>query len=127
MVTAEHKDRLLQFLTEQKSTTLQIKRSLLESMLDLEFEFIELILLQFKKFELCDFMVLGAGQLHISLTTETFDFWARGGFIAQEEYLSKSLDKLVLELKSLESSMPQKVAQITGIINNITSAISLFK
>ncbi len=49
-----------------------------------------------------------------------------GGFIAREELLKQSIEKLMLELEKLRPDSSDAVECISGIITNMGTALGLF-
>ena len=81
---------------------------------------------QFELLGLCEVMRNIGGRVDVSLNAEAHDMVLHGGFVAQEELLRKNIEKLELELKSLEPSLLGKVETISNIAANIATALGLF-
>ncbi len=87
---------------------------------------LEIILDYFEQmgfFEQCKML---GGTIDIYMKVPAYDFYSRGGFVGQEELLTKNIQKLLLEIENLKPSIPDKVSTITSIISNITTALGLF-
>lgn len=65
------------------------------------------------------------GAALITLNVEASDMALRGGFVAQEELIKKNFEKLLLELKSLDSTLFKKTESLTNIIASLSTALQL--
>ena len=66
-----------------------------------------------------------SSSLYLCIHLDALDFKKRGGFIGQEELLKINIEKLLLEIESLEPSLQSKTEKITKIASNIKLALDL--
>jgi len=126
MITPIIKDRILNKLI---STGFSVKLNIKEEAMEFEIHPQELLIIleQFEEYGLIKLTKFLGGEMLIKFKAEAFDLNNHGGFVAQEELLTKNIEKLLLELERLKPSMPDRIEKITSIISAITSALSLFK
>lgn len=60
------------------------------------------------------------------LKAGAFDLQQRGGFVVQEEIMKATLEKLQLEIESLQTSFPEKAERFTTILASIATVAALF-
>ncbi|WP_222167357.1 hypothetical protein [Edaphocola aurantiacus] len=127
-ITPKMKDSLLHYLLEQGSKNELIEMDIASATKVLEINplFIKMILDQFNSLGFINlFDTKGFDAL--TLNANAYDFYARKGFVAQEELFIKNIEKLEHELESIKSSFPEKAAQFATILSGISSYIALFK
>lgn len=98
--------------------------------------FQEISLSDFLKETQTDFETLGitssltmrrsATKLGFVLNLSASDLLQRGGFLAKEELIKLTLEKLSLEVEQLRSQNPERVELYTSILANITTVLSFF-
>lgn len=130
MITPELKDNVLNALCSAP----------LESMVsfkpvdfgpDICFDDLNAILCQFGRLGFISELNARRQIIFFVVHIEAHDFWAHGGFIAQEEVLKANIKKLRLELetlsKELEPKFSERAATITSIAGNIATVLGLFR
>jgi hypothetical protein len=126
LITDELKDKILKKFIDSGSITLQANIHDLAKEYKIDRDVVEAILNRFEELGFFEQRKCLGGRIDFSLKVPAFDFYARGGFTAQEELLQKNIEKLLLEIESLKPSMPGKIETITSIAANITTALGLF-
>ena len=126
MITPSIKDKVLYKLVEGDTLKKEFDIHTLSEELGMAPDVLDAILKHFEKLGLCQVRRYLGGGFHVMLHVEAHDMALHGGFVAQEEHLRDSLKKLELELESLRPSFPDKASQITSIIADIGTALSLF-
>lgn len=130
MITPQMKDKVLSYMVEQKLPRFIICTDNLATELDIEPEFICLIIEQFEKQSLCRIQEKrGLGfpptTFVILLTADAYDAKRNGGFVFQEEIMKTNLAKLDMELTQLyrESSETtlNRIQKIMSIVGTISS------
>lgn len=87
---------------------------------------LELILDQFVDFRFITIEKMLGGVVNIRLTANAFDFVNKGGFTAKEAIEKAALEKLQLELQTLQKSFPDRAELFTSVLANIATVASLF-
>ena len=126
MITPEKKDALLHKLVKDDTMDTEFNIWEMSKELGMPKDMVDAILDQFEELGLCRISRCLGGHVMVSLNAKAHDMVFHGGFVAQEEYLRKNIEKLELELKSLEPAFTGKVETISNIIGNIASALGLF-
>lgn len=99
-----------------------------EAFEEISFDTLVTILKYFERKRLIEIINFGCHafdyyQLELSLTVEGLSFYSHGGFSAQEELLTKTFEKLQLELDSLKAAVPERTGKITSIMGDIAAVI----
>lgn len=127
MINYELKDKILfklvnespnmvfHFDSNQSQTIFECNRNVIRAILD-DFENHGLIKQQ---------GFLGGGVM-VNILVPAHDLLIHGGFRANEELLTRNIEKLLLEIESLKPSFPDKVEKLTAIASGISSALGLF-
>lgn len=126
MITPKLKDLVLKSFVDYPQKKFRIKLQEQAKDYKIDSNTLEIILDYFEQmgfFEQCKML---GGTIDIYMKVPAYDFYSRGGFIGQEELLTKNIQKLLLEIENLKPSIPDKVSTITSIISNITTALGLF-
>jgi hypothetical protein len=126
MITPKLKDLVLKSFVDYPQKTFRIKLQEQAKDYKIDSNTLEIILDYFEQmgfFEQCKML---GGTIDIYMKVPAYDFYSRGGFVGQEELLTKNIQKLLLEIENLKPSIPDKVSTITSIISNITTALGLF-
>lgn len=125
MITPEIKDRFLSELVNHgMSGAFSIRAFAAE--LKVSEEEIEAIIKQCERLNLVSFVrTTWVGNTGYYLSADGIDFNTHGGFVAQEELLKKTFEKLNLELEGLKEAAPQQAEAITGIVANIVSILKV--
>lgn len=124
-ITPEMKDRILHFLIEA-GVNLDIEYNDAVKELQIEEDFIYIILKQFNTLKLISFDGYSGGAI-VRLEAFAYDFYARGGFVGQEELFQKNLDKLEAEIENLKPKFPDAAVKFATILAGLTSYAALFK
>lgn len=79
------------------------------------------ILLYFQRIKIVDDVNYrhNSDTFTITILTEAFDIFNRGGFTMQEDMLQKEVEKLLLEIERLKPTLGDKIEQVSTIANNI--------
>ena len=124
MITASKKDELLNLLVGGRMNQyLDIWQ--LSSDMGIEADELDAMLEQFDKMGLCTVSRCLGGRVNVSLHAEAHDMVLRGGFVAQEELLKQSIEKLLLELESLKHQNLANAERISSLIANIGAALGM--
>ena len=126
MITPSIKDKVLNKLVEGDAIRKEFDLYTLSIELGMSPDVLDAILKHFEKLGLCEVRWFHGGLIHVVLHVEASDMALHGGFTAQEKQLRDSLEKLQLELDGLRPSFPDRAAQITGIIADISTVLGLF-
>ena len=92
----------------------------------IETQYLNMILDQFERMGLISLSKVAAGHIYVSLEADAFDLQGRGGFFAAEEVVKASLEKLVLEIESLQKSFPDRALQFTSMFSNLAAIGTYF-
>ena len=126
MITPSIKDKVLFKLVEGDTLKKEFDIYPLSEELGMTPEVLDAILKHFEELGLCRVRWYMGGNFHVMLNVKAHDMALHGGFVAQEKQLRDGLEKLQLELDSLRPSFPDRAAQITGIIADISTVLGLF-
>ncbi|HNW71158.1 MAG TPA: hypothetical protein PKI01_12190 [Bacteroidales bacterium] len=128
MITDKKKDSVLKYLCENIPCGVQkhFETKEMLSTTGLDFTDANAIMQYFERIGFIGNINLRLTDAWVLLNVEACDFFSRGGFVAQEELLKKNIEKLLLEIESLKPSVPEKIATLTSIAANITTALSFF-
>lgn len=123
-ITHIEKDNVLNWLCKNNSFTKQN----LEVQTNLDLRTVYAILQYFERKNLIEIgsFRYNMNEYNICVNIEAFDLFNHGGFTGVEFLLEENLHKLQLELQELQSTLPEKVNTITGIISAITSTTALW-
>jgi Fe2+ or Zn2+ uptake regulation protein len=126
LIIPELKDKILKEFVSVDRVSFEINIRDIAKEFNTDVSTIEVILDHFEDLGfLKQFKFLG-GKILFTMKVPAYDFYSHGGFVGQEELLSKNIKKLLLEIESLKPSMPEKVNLLTSIAGNITTALNLF-
>lgn len=67
------------------------------------------------------------GEIMVEILIPAHDLISHGGFTAKEELLTKNIEKLLVEIETLKSLLPEKAETLNSIISGINSGLALFK
>ncbi|MDR2002123.1 MAG: hypothetical protein LBQ74_03760 [Prevotella sp.] len=126
LITPELKDRILKEFVETSCINLAVNIRDMAKDYNIDRDTMEVILDHFENLGFFEQTKMLGGIIRFRMLVPAFDFFAHGGFTAQEELLKKNLEKLILEIETLKPSMPAKAETLTSIISNITTALGLF-
>jgi len=126
MITPEIKDLILGQLVEGDGMTRSFNIKSLSCETGLSIDVINAILEHFEELGLCRVSRCLGGRVDVSLNVKAHDMVLHGGFVAQEELLKQSIEKLMLELEKLRPDSSDAIERISGIIANIGTALGLF-
>lgn len=126
MITAQLKDDILVLLCRSNYMSIRVNTRNLSKESGASIEELEAILRYFEFLDLMRCRRMLGGWVDIVLNVQAHDVVIRGGFVAQEELLKQNIEKLILELEDLKTSMPEKAERISTIIGGISTAISMF-
>ena len=121
MITSELKDKILNYLWNNKGKDYRIDVDYYNHKLCEELN-VDMATLQqlIEYFERKRLLIGDAykGGNDLTMKIETHDFLVNGGFVVEDEIINKNLNKLNLEIKGLESSIPK------GKFDIITTSIA---
>lgn len=126
LITPELKDRILKEFVETSGINLAVDIRDMAKDYNIDRDTMEIILDHFENLGFFEQTKMLGGIIRFRMLVPAFDFFAHGGFTAQEELLKKNLEKLILEIETLKPSMPAKAETLTSIISNIATALGLF-
>jgi hypothetical protein len=126
LITPELKDRILKEFVKTTGVNLKTNIRDLAKKYEIDCGTMEIILDHFENLGFFKQRKMLGGTIHFRMLVPASDFFAHGGFTAQEELLKKNLERLILEIESLRPSMPAKAETLTSIISNIATALGLF-
>lgn len=121
------KDDVLHFLIEKGKPNFTIDVSSMAKELDIDIDFIDIILEQFTEKRLIETTLYGGYEMLFNLKAGAYDLYAHGGFAGIEDLFQKNLDKLESEIESLRPKFPEKAVQFATILSGLTSYLALFK
>jgi uncharacterized membrane protein len=128
MVTPQLKDYVLYTLCDnlepERMYTFKPEDIIGES--GLTFSWLNAILTQFQRQGLIEDLNSRLTSISLVLTLDAYDLRRLGGFVNQEEIVKASLEKLQLEIESLQKSFPDKAESLTTILANIVTIGSFF-
>jgi hypothetical protein len=124
-MNTETKDDFLNFLIN-KGPVIRINVNESQKEFNMTRDSLYMILDHFKNLGFISIENAGKSFYEIFLKIPAYDYHSHGGFRAQEDLLSKNIQKLLLEIESLKPSMPDKISTITTIVANISTALGLF-
>jgi len=67
------------------------------------------------------------GEILLEILIPAHDLVSHGGFTAKEEFLTKSIEHLLLEIENLKQIIPERVEAINAIHSGIKDGLALFK
>ncbi len=125
MITPHLKDHVLNTLCQncKPEQFCSFKPSHIE---DISFENLNAILNQFQRIGIIEDLNCRLHSISLILRLDAFDFQRMGGFTAQELLVKTSLEKLQLEVESLQQSFPEKAETFTTILANIATVTAFF-
>jgi hypothetical protein len=126
MITPELKDSILKELIEVPHKCFRVGLRETSKSHNIDSYTLEIILDYFEQKGFLSQKKLISGCVDIYMKVPAYDFYMHGGFVGQEELLTKNIQKLLLEIESLKPSIPDRVSTITTIVGNIATALSLF-
>lgn len=128
MITIEQKDAVLKFVCERCRIEAMnpVRKAEAKNILGMDRESVGAILAQFDRMGLINDFWHDAHSFYFVVFIEAHDYYRHGGFKAQEELLTKNIQKLILELEQLKPDIPERAGLIAGIAGNIATALGLF-
>lgn len=128
MVTIEQKDQVLAFICKHclLESVNPVKKADAIKTFGTDAASILAILNQMMRMGLLEDVSHNGFNFYFVVRAEAHDYYRHGGFKAQEELLTKNIQKLILELEQLKPDMPERAGLIAGIAGNIAAALGLF-
>lgn len=93
---------------------------------DINFDDLNAILNQFQRIGIIEDLNSRRISISLFIRLDAFDLQRMGGFTAQELLVKTSLEKLQLEVESLQQSFPEKAETFTTILANIATVTAFF-
>ena len=124
MITPQLKDVILNAFTD-KGTFVSFNIKALSNDFNINKDVLELIIDQFQNHNLMTLQKMLGGRVDAYLTADAFDLVRLGGYTAREDILKLNIQKLQLEIDSLQESFPEKAETISTILGNIASVVPL--
>lgn len=129
MIDSELKDKTLNFIIEN-APDLFIGFDIHEmaSEYGVSYRIIDALLSEYENRDFMSVDRMLGGVVHCNLSIKSHDFVRSGGYKFEETLADINLQKLTLEIESLQSSIPAvKYNTIIAAVGAISSALALFK
>ena len=116
MIDSGTKDLIIEWLIEQFGHSTQFRTAEIEKKFAIHDTFVRLFLKQLEQRGMLDYSEMGGGYVLCYPTMELYDFHRYGGFTTIEDGLLKNIQKLDLELQSLQSKFPKKIEAFANVV-----------
>ena len=126
--TVELKDQILTILCEEipaEGGLFSLEAKALVSRVNSDMQTVLTILKQFERNGLISELNAHPMALRLILMIEAVEFRNRGGFKMYEEIFQMTVEKLILEIQTLQKSSPEVAERMTSLLANLTT-ISTF-
>jgi len=125
LITIELKDEILKELIERNEIGYKLDYNNDANSFNISVPVFKEILFHFEELNFIRVVEKTMRYISITLTANAFSFYEHGGFYAQEQLLKAEFEKLQLELDALKDVCPERFNNITAIMANITTIMSL--